>query len=172
MEKNFEISVSLSYARTVQGLTCCALIRRQGKRVKADWGMEKKKKKRKQEIAAASFVQHLNNSLRHAPYATCCAVNLMKNSGFPAARHPGISWRTCGGRLQECLLLYSLRTKPPWHVLGDLFREMKLGWARLMLRDGLNFSVIDWRTLFYDMSSVVRQIHGQSLLNLFLTLLW
>ena len=132
MEK-FEIFVSLSYAWTVQGLTCCALIRRQGKGVEGGLGEEKK------EIVAASFVQHLNNSLRHAPYATCCAVNLMKNSGFPAARHPGISWRTCGGRLQECLLLYSLRTKPPWHVPGDLFREMKSGCARLMLRDGSTF---------------------------------
>lgn len=48
-------------------------------------------KGRKKDIAAAPFVQYLNNSLRHAPYATCCAVNLMKNSGFPARRRPGIS---------------------------------------------------------------------------------
>lgn len=124
-------------------------------------------------MAAASFVQHLNNSLRHAPYATCCAVNLMKNSGFPAARHPGISWRTCGGRLQECLLLYSLRTKPPWHVLGTCFAKWssdERGWCSVTVQ------LLDdhWSPLSHDFilrsSGNIRPTFVQFIFNVVVTL--
>lgn len=119
-------------------------------------------------------MQHLNNSLRHAPYATCCAVNLMKNSGFPAARHPGISWRTCGGRLQECLLLYSLRTKPPWHVLGTCFAKWssdERGWCSVTVQ------LLDdhWSPLSYDFvlrsSGNIRPTFVQFIFNVVVTLI-
>ena len=45
-QEKFEISVSLSYARTGKGLTCCLLIRRQGRRVEGCVGKEGWKKER------------------------------------------------------------------------------------------------------------------------------
>lgn len=45
IQEKFEISVSLSYARTGQGLTCCLLIRRQGRRVEGCVGKEGWKKR-------------------------------------------------------------------------------------------------------------------------------
>lgn len=65
IQEKFEISVSLSYARTGTHLLLVnSSPGKEGRRVCWKRGLEKKR-----EIRSPFFVQHLNNSLRHAVYA-------------------------------------------------------------------------------------------------------
>lgn len=65
IQEKFEISVSLSYARTGTHLLLVnSSPGKEGRRVCWERGLEKKRG-----IRPPFFVQHLNNSLRHAVYA-------------------------------------------------------------------------------------------------------
>lgn len=117
-EKIRNICLSELCAERAKGLTCCALIRRQGKRRERGSVMDRETgeggAKRSSRFFRATFKQF--SSTR--PYTTCCAVNLMKNSAECRRgcdlRANGISCQTCEERLQECLLggPYSLTRGP------------------------------------------------------------